>query len=68
MKKQQYDIEDLPKIFDPLYTTKDPEKVTRPGLSVTYKIIREHHGEIAYKSMVQQGTTAKIKLPLTKIH
>ena len=53
---------DLPKIFDPFFTSK--EKGTGLGLSVVYGIINSHHGTIRVKSTVGEGTTIIIKLPV----
>ncbi|MBW2038832.1 MAG: HAMP domain-containing protein [Deltaproteobacteria bacterium] len=53
--------EDLPKIFDPFFTSK--EKGTGLGLSVVYGIINSHQGNIEVKSKVDEGTTFIIKLP-----
>jgi PAS domain S-box-containing protein len=55
--------DDLPRIFDPFFTTKAPGYGTGLGLSITYRIIREHRGEIEYRSLPGEGTTALIKLP-----
>jgi two-component system NtrC family sensor kinase len=56
------DDKDLPKIFDPFFTSK--EKGTGLGLSVVYGIINSHHGTIQVKSTVDEGTTIVIKLPV----
>jgi two-component system NtrC family sensor kinase len=56
------DDKDLPKIFDPFFTSK--EKGTGLGLSVVYGIINSHHGTIQVKSTVGEGTTVIIKLPV----
>lgn len=56
--------ENLNKIFDPFYTTKDPGKGTGLGLSVTQSIILNHGGEIKVKSKVGSGTTFTIVLPV----
>ena len=49
-------------IFDPFFTTK--ETGSGMGLAVTYRIIREHDGEIEVESKVGEGTTFKICLPI----
>ncbi|RMD51290.1 MAG: hypothetical protein D6830_00680, partial [Ignavibacteria bacterium] len=56
--------ENLDKIFDPFYTTKDVGKGTGLGLSVSYGIINKFKGEISVKSKVGEGTTFTIKLPI----
>ena len=56
--------ENLDKIFEPFYTSKDPGQGTGLGLSITHKIILEHGGIIEYESQLEKGTTATIKLPL----
>lgn len=53
--------EALPKIFDPFYTTKP--QGTGLGLSVTYKIIRDHRGTIDVQSRPGQGTTFVLTFP-----
>lgn len=55
--------EDLPKITDPFYTTKDPGKGTGLGLSITDRVIREHGGLMYFESEQGKGTTVKIVLP-----
>lgn len=57
--------EDLPKIFEPFYTTRI--RGTGLGLAVSYGIIEQHHGELAVRSAVGQGTTFRIKLPVAGI-
>ena len=52
----------LPHIFDPFFSTKG-EGGTGLGLSVSYGIIKNHHGEIRVDSLVGVGTTFTIELP-----
>ncbi len=56
--------ENLKKIFDPFYTTKDVGKGTGLGLSVSYGIINKFKGEISAKSKVGEGSTFIVKLPI----
>ncbi len=52
------------KIFEPFFTTKEPGQGTGLGTSVSYGIIEEHGGEIAFSSEEGKGTTFRILLPL----
>ena len=51
----------LPKIFDPYFTTK--EKGSGLGLSVSYSIIKNHGGCILVESQPGTGTTVTVYLP-----
>ncbi len=51
------------KIFEPFFTTKS-NKGTGLGLSICRSIIKEHLGSIGVNSVVNQGTTVTINLPL----
>lgn len=55
--------ENLPKIFDPGFTTKGVGVGTGLGLPICYKIIQEHQGKIEVESS-EGGTTFTIVLPL----
>ncbi len=52
----------LSKIFEPYYSTK--ENGTGLGLTITFKIVKEHSGEIAVSSKPSQGTIFTITLPV----
>lgn len=55
----------LNKIFDPFFTTKEVGKGTGLGMNITHNIIKKHNGDIQIHSRVGEGTTFKIRLPLT---
>lgn len=55
--------ENLTKITEPFFSTKDPGKGTGLGLSITYSIIADHHGQLTYESTWGKGTTAKVTFP-----
>jgi histidine kinase len=56
--------EDLTRIFDPFYTTKEPGKGTGLGLSVSLRIIEDIGGDIKIKSEPGKGTKIIVILPL----
>ncbi len=59
--------EDLPRVLEPFFTTKEVGKGTGLGLAITYKIIVEnHHGKIDIKHREGGGTEVIITLPLTQ--
>ncbi len=55
--------EDLPRIFEPFYTTKHERKGTGLGLTVAYGIVERHGGSIQVQSRPHEGTTFTITLP-----
>jgi two-component system cell cycle sensor histidine kinase/response regulator CckA len=57
-------MENMPKLFDPFYTTK--EKGTGLGLSICYSIITRHNGFIDVESKTGAGTTFSTYLPASE--
>src|SRR5207247_9934119 len=61
--------EQLRLIFEPFYTTKEPDEHghggTGLGLSVCRQIIEQHQGRLRLESIVGKGSTFTVKLPLT---
>jgi signal transduction histidine kinase len=58
--------EDLNRIFDPFYTTKDTGKGTGLGLSVSLRIVEDMGGDIRAKSEKGKGATMTVILPLSE--
>lgn len=56
--------EALPRIFEPLYTSKREGKGVGLGLSIVRNIIQSHHGTIEVKSTLGRGTSFRISLPV----
>ncbi|MBA3063639.1 MAG: HAMP domain-containing histidine kinase, partial [Atribacteria sp.] len=52
---------DLNQIFDPFFSTKD--KGSGLGLSIVYKLVEAHQGEIKVESKEGEGTKFVIFLP-----
>lgn len=58
---------DLKRIFDPFWTTKSAgRKGFGLGLAISHNIIRKNRGDISVKSVLGEGTTFTIKLPITE--
>lgn len=60
--------EDLPRVFEPFFTTRHRGmgKSSGLGLSIAYSLIRSFQGEIVLKSKLRQGTLVKITFPVYK--
>jgi two-component system NtrC family sensor kinase len=58
--------EQLPRIFEPFYTTKEPGRGTGLGLSTCHRIIKQHGGHIRVDSRVGYGTVFTVVLPISE--
>lgn len=52
------------KIFDPFFTTKPVGEGTGLGMSISYKVIQQHNGDIKVESEEGKGTKFIIRLPI----
>ena len=57
-------VDQLPNVFRPFYTTKGDG--TGLGLSLARRIVEDHHGRIDVTSVLGQGTTFAVILPLQR--
>lgn len=60
------ETENLDRIFNPFFTTRDAESSVGLGLAVAQKIVREHGGEITVHSCRGEGSRFTIYVPLPR--
>jgi PAS domain S-box-containing protein len=56
--------ETMDQIWDPFFTTKSTGQGLGLGLAITYNIIKRHGGEISVASIVGEGSTFTVRIPL----
>ena len=56
--------EDIPRVFQPFFSTKPVGKGTGLGLALASSILQEHSGSIRLDSTPQKGTTVHIEIPI----
>lgn len=61
-------IENMQRIFNPFFTTKEISHGVGLGLAISYGIVNEHNGEITVESEIGKGATFTVSLPIiTKV-
>lgn len=61
--------DDLPRVFEKFYRRKGTrQRGTGLGLAIVRRIIDDHGGRVDISSVVGQGTTVRVSLPVTETH
>lgn len=56
--------ENLARVTDPFFTTKEPGEGTGLGLSIVYNLVQAHKGSLKFESEENKGTNVSIYLPI----
>ncbi|MCZ4312838.1 ATP-binding protein [Comamonadaceae bacterium G21597-S1] len=60
------DKEQLPRIFEPYFTTQQPGEGRGRGLSISAGIVRQHQGRITVRTVIGHGSAFRVTLPITQ--
>ena len=60
--------ENLPRIFDPFYTTKRPGRGTGLGLSICKSVMKEHNGSVEVANAADGGAVFTVTLPAARVN
>jgi PAS domain S-box-containing protein len=60
------DQDEISRLFEPFYTTKEAERGTGIGLSISHAITQNHGGRIVCESERGQGATFRVVLPVAE--
>jgi signal transduction histidine kinase len=58
-------LEEQRRMFEPFQSS--TPRGTGLGLAIVYRIVREHHGDIAVRSAPSRGTLFEVRLPLLSV-
>jgi signal transduction histidine kinase len=58
--------EDLPRVFDPFFPTRDGGSGSGLGLSIALDNVHRHNGEISVRSEVGKGSTFTVRVPVVE--
>ena len=59
-------LEELQKIFEPFYTTKETGRGSGLGLSICYGIVQQHRGRMVVDSQPGRGSTFRVFFPVAE--
>ncbi len=60
--------ENMKRLFEPFFTTREVGQGTGLGLSICYGIVTEHGGKIYARSKLGEGATFNVELPIISIN